>query len=304
MNDPYSIKIHVVTGDPEGFRIIDQMNWTGQGLVFPRTEWPAVRSHEGFGRPGVYVLVGYETDEDELFTVYIGEGDGIRDRLESHFRNKDFWSWAVAFVSTNNTLNKAHIQWLEFALIERARRINRCKIGNTNTPQEPVLSPADRSDTSSFFKEVLQILPLVGLRVFDELKAVIPATVSIVPAAANTDVFDTVVVPAIQDGFERVFLGENRWHAVRLGAGSISNIKHIAVYRSAPVSAITHIADVARIEPYGESGKYQLIFNGPAQEIRHVAYDQVPGNQIQGIRYTRRAKLLAAQTISDLLPWG
>jgi len=304
MAKPYSIKIHVYNGDPEGFRIIEQMNWTGQGLIFPRSDWLTVRGHNCFERPGVYLLVGYESEEDELLTVYIGEGDGVRDRIDSHYKNKDFWLWAVAFVSANNSLNKAHIQWLEFALLERAKKINRCKIGNANTPQEPVLSPADLSDTSGFFTEILQILPLVGLRVFDKPRIVVPDNAVATNSNSSDAEFDTVVVPAIQEGFERVFIGENRWYAVRIGAGSISKIKYIAVYRSAPVSAITHLAEVAGIEPYGESGKYQLLFRSPAEEIPHVVYDQVPGNQIQGIRYTRKDKLMKAQKISDLLPWG
>jgi hypothetical protein len=32
------------------------MNWTGQGVVFPREKWLDTRSREAFGNPGVYVL--------------------------------------------------------------------------------------------------------------------------------------------------------------------------------------------------------------------------------------------------------
>jgi hypothetical protein len=44
----YTIRIFVADGDPEGVRIIDQMNWTGKGIVFPRSllaagEGPRVR---------------------------------------------------------------------------------------------------------------------------------------------------------------------------------------------------------------------------------------------------------------------
>jgi hypothetical protein len=39
----YTIRIFVADGDPEGIRIIDQMNWTGKGIVFPRALWPKVR---------------------------------------------------------------------------------------------------------------------------------------------------------------------------------------------------------------------------------------------------------------------
>ena len=137
MSDPYTIKIHVLNGDPEGVRIIDRMNWTGQGIVFRREDWICLKSRESLTRPGIYILAGYDTDDDDLMTIYVGEGDGIRDRIDSHFKNKDFWSWGIAFVSTNHGLNKANVQWLEFALIDQAQRIKCCKLSNSNTPQEP-----------------------------------------------------------------------------------------------------------------------------------------------------------------------
>lgn len=36
--------------------------------------------------------------------------------------------------------------------------------------------------------------------------------------------------------------------------------------------AITHYAKVARIEPYGDGRKYQIIFSEPAQAIKNIPY--------------------------------
>lgn len=63
----YTIRIYVADGDPEGVRVIDQMNWTGTGLVFPRALWSRVKSRKEFDRAGVYILVGYgEGDDTDL----------------------------------------------------------------------------------------------------------------------------------------------------------------------------------------------------------------------------------------------
>jgi hypothetical protein len=62
------------------------------------------------------------------------------------------------------------------------------------------------------------------------------------------------VVPAQKDGFEKVFLGENSWYSVRISGGMLQKIKWIAAYQTQPVSAVTHYAPVARIEPYGVDG--------------------------------------------------
>ena len=84
-SDPFTIRIFVPDGDPEGLRIIDRMNWTGLGIVFPREKWPTTKQRPEFGRAGVYILVGYKNENDELPTIYIGEGDITRNRIEAHF---------------------------------------------------------------------------------------------------------------------------------------------------------------------------------------------------------------------------
>jgi hypothetical protein len=59
---------------------------------FPRERWQAARSRAELGRTGVYILVGYkEGDDEDLPTLYIGEGDAVRERIDSHAQNKEFW---------------------------------------------------------------------------------------------------------------------------------------------------------------------------------------------------------------------
>jgi hypothetical protein len=48
------------------------------------------------------------------------------------------------------------------------------------------------------------------------------ATVSYTP--------DTVIVPAQKEGFDKVFTGENCWHAIRISGGMLKKIKFIAAY--------------------------------------------------------------------------
>jgi hypothetical protein len=303
MPSPFSIRILVADGDPEGLRIIDKMNWTGVAMVFPRERWNAIKTREEFERAGVYILVGYVSEEDDLPTVYVGQADGLRARIDSHDQKKDFWSWAIGFVSNNYSLNRAHITWLEYALVERARRIARCHLDNGNSPTEPGLSESDRADVSTFFNEMLQILPLAGLRAFEEPTPVATPNVhSLAPSkTANHDEIDTIVVPAREEGFKRAFLGQDCWFAIRISGGMISKIKYIAAYQSNPISAITHLAPVARIEPYGEGGKYKLIFSAPAEEISPVPFGNAKSGFMQGPRYTSLAKLRAAKSVSDLI---
>jgi hypothetical protein len=112
---------------------------------------------------------------------------------------------------------------------------------------------------------------------------------------------DTVVVPAREEGFQDVFLGENRWHAVRIHGTMRPQIRHIAAYRVAPVSAITHMASVESIEPWKDTSKVVLNFSQPAHEIGPIRYS--PGGRVrplQGLRYTTRSRLERAKTLDDV----
>lgn len=80
------------------------------------------------------------------------------------------------------------------------------------------------------------------------------------PANTDYDKLDTIVVPAREDGFQDVFIGENQWYAIRISTAMLDKIKYIATYQVAPVSAITHVAIVKMIDKYQNTGKYILYF--------------------------------------------
>ncbi len=166
MAEPFTIRVFVADGDPEGVRLVDRMNWTGVGVVFPREQWQTARSRTELGRTGVYVLVGYKEGDEDLPTLYIGEGDAVRDRIDSHAQTKEFWEHGYAFTTSNNGLNKAHVRWLERELIQQAKKAGRSKLDNGTAPSEPPLSEAERADSRAFLREILQVLPIMGLRAF------------------------------------------------------------------------------------------------------------------------------------------
>ncbi len=168
---PFSLRIFVVDGDPDGLRVIDRTNWNGKALVFPRPLLPEVKQRAEFLQTGVYLLLGPRED-GEGEKLYIGEGDPVRPRLEKHYVEKEFWSRAIFFVTGDGQLNKAHVQYLESQLIQRAKAAKRLPLDNANVPSEPTLSEQDRAFVEVFLDHMLGMLPVLGVQAFEQLSAI------------------------------------------------------------------------------------------------------------------------------------
>ena len=163
---PFSIKIFLPAGDPDGLRLIERSLWTGVGVVFNRSDYKTVASRPEFLRTGVYVLIG-PSEDSSLPTIYVGEGDPVKPRLDSHHSNKDFWTWAIFFTTKDNSLNKAHVQFLESRLHKLARDAKQSRLDNLQSPTPPTLTEAEQADMEGFLLDMLPIFPLVGLSVLE-----------------------------------------------------------------------------------------------------------------------------------------
>jgi len=163
---PFSLRIFVAEGDPDGLRLVERSNWIGKAVVFPRALLPSIKKRDEFQQTGVYLLLGPRED-GEGEKLYIGEGDPVRPRLEEHYGKKDFWTRAVFFVAAPGQLNKAHVQFLESRLIQLAKAARRITLDNVKVESEPTLSEPDRADMQVFLENVLGILPVLGIHAFE-----------------------------------------------------------------------------------------------------------------------------------------
>lgn len=298
MGEGFTIHIHVPDGDPNGVRIVERMNWTGLVTVIPRSRWRDVRSRPDLLHAGVYILVGYGEDgDDEIPSVYIGEADTVRHRLDQHYRGLDFWE-RVIVLTAGTRLNKAHVKWLEATLVEKAKAAHRSTVINPGGTNRPRLSEADEADMGAFLREALLILPLVDVPLFESAAAVTPGTDSVPQMNAGPD---TIVIPARLEGFNDGFLGQRAWWAIRVRQARLPQLKYVAAYQVQPVSAVAHYAKVRHLEPYGIEGKYKVVFDGDPVPLDHpIPFGDAPKGAMQSSRYTTLAKLQAAQTLSDV----
>lgn len=124
--------------------------------------------------------------------------------------------------------------------------------------------------------------------------------VSVDTEKIDISAIDTIVIPAREDGFKEVFINKNCWYAIRLNSSMIPKIKYIAAYQVAPVSAITHIAEVKTIEQWKDSNKYILYFTEPAEKIKKVSLGASKGKAPQSPRYSSRERILSANTLDNV----
>jgi hypothetical protein len=302
MAEPFTLKIFVPSGDPEATRIVEKMNWTGRGYLVPRGDWANVRKRPDLVGAGIYVLLGHEQDElgVEVPLAYIGQTDCLRDRIDNHEAKKDFWEQALFFVSTNAGLNRAHITWLEWELMAQAVRAKRGRLENGVTHTEPSLSESEKADVRAFLNEMLRLMPVMGVHFFEPARSIAAAPSSTFAAPVMSP--EVIVVPAQKDGFDRAFLGQHAWWAIRIAAKHRNNLKWIAAYQVSPVMAVTHIAEIDHLEPFGDEGKFKVVFKAPAQALsKPIPYGTAPSGAMQGPRYCSKLIFDNAQSVADLV---
>lgn len=108
-------------------------------------------------RAGIYILYGKSR-------CYIGEATNIRERLPNSADKHDFWELAAVVTTSDKSLTKSHVRYLEARLIQIVDKTGRVDLSNKNKPStDNHLPEADLANMEAFLENVLLILPVVGL---------------------------------------------------------------------------------------------------------------------------------------------
>lgn len=171
-----SISIFLVDGTPQGPRLVQRPSWTGSFLAFARADYSQARKRPEMARTGAYVLVGPDSTEPLRRRAYIGEGDAIMTRVDKHQREKDFWTHAYVLTTKDDSLNKAHVRYIEARLLELAKAAGVASIDNGTEPDPASLSEPETAEMETYLDYVLPLFPLVGVNVFESVEEPMPAT--------------------------------------------------------------------------------------------------------------------------------
>ena len=154
-----TIKLFLPRGDAKSLRTAEISNWTGKAVAAPRTELEELLQREELDKAGVYILSGIDPLTGSP-KAYIGEAEILRERLKQH-KAKEFWISAIAFVSKDENLTKAHVRHLESRLLSEAEQVGRFALEQNQAGGSRLPEP-DRADMEVFLSHVRQLLPVLG----------------------------------------------------------------------------------------------------------------------------------------------
>ena len=163
-------------GEPGGRIKCTLANWTGVAYKIPRTELDKCKGRDDLSQSGVYFLFG-TSDQTGGNVVYIGQagvrknGEGILYRLQEHKRtpNKDYWTEAVVFTTSNNSFGPTEISYLENRFCNLATNAQRYNIKNSNDPASGHITEEKESELEEFIDYAKIVMGALGHKLFEPL---------------------------------------------------------------------------------------------------------------------------------------
>lgn len=171
-----SINLFLMDGDASGRMKCTLANWTGVAYKIPRTELDKCKERDDLKQSGVYFLFG-TSDETGKGVVYIGQagarknGEGILNRLLEHKRNpeKDYWTEAIVFTTSNNSFGPTEISYLENRFCNLAIAANRYDVKNGNDPTPGNITEEKESEMEEFIDYAKVIMGTLGHKLFEPI---------------------------------------------------------------------------------------------------------------------------------------
>ncbi len=157
-----TIKNHALSG----VKVITEQNWDGKIFLMSREVFLKHKQSNILDIVGVYVIYSDHFHKEKYGnSIYIGQGDDVRPRLENHARDKPYWNKVLIFSSPR--LNVAFTFNIEKEFIKLARFANRYKVENGDLGQAKKLGSDDAEYYENFVAKSKETLSMVNIDVFD-----------------------------------------------------------------------------------------------------------------------------------------
>ena len=143
-------------------RIIMCENQVTELFVIDRADKKFVSEYSNdLNKPALYILVNRDKRQ-----LYVGETDDSIKRLRNH-EAKDFWTEAIVFHSTTDTLSTTEVKWLEAKTYEVLKELGYYDLSeNKQVPQQPPLKRNQIYTLEPIFDEAKNYICAAGFDLF------------------------------------------------------------------------------------------------------------------------------------------
>lgn len=161
-----TVTTYLIDGDPKGTQYSFISNKICQMFVVPRSNLAYLNEQEKLHKPAFYILIG--EDEEIKPQAYIGETENFKERVKDHDNKKTFWQKALIFVSKDEDMTKADVQYLEYRAITEAKKSNSFVLNeNKQIPKAPNLPEHQRDAMDEFFEDIKFLASFIGCTIFE-----------------------------------------------------------------------------------------------------------------------------------------
>lgn len=147
-------------GTLNGVISMENSSWhKGELYSAPRDSVDDLISTDACTRYGVYLLLSEDM-------VYIGQASDLSKRIKQHIVGKSWWERVVVLTTSDDSLNRGDLDYIEAYLIALASKAGRLDCDNKNTGNKANLKKFREVEMQQYLEEALFLLELIGINVF------------------------------------------------------------------------------------------------------------------------------------------
>lgn len=169
-------------GTLNGVISMENSSWhKGELYSAPRDSVDDLISTDACARYGVYLLLSEDM-------VYIGQASDLSKRIKQHIVGKSWWERVVILTTSDDSLNRGDLDYIEAYLIALASEAGRLDCDNKNTGNKANLKKFREVEMQQYLEEALFLLELIGINVFRSVskKAAPKKGKELIPTVVNT----------------------------------------------------------------------------------------------------------------------
>lgn len=174
-----TINLLLNDGSLNGVISMEDSSWNkGELYSAPRESADDLISSDACSRYGVYLLLSENM-------VYIGQASDLAKRIKQHVIGKSWWERVVILTTSDDSLTRADLDYIESILISKAKSAGSLDCDNKNIGNKQKLSRFREVEMQQYLEEALFLLDLIGINVFK------------VPTKIQNKQIPTTLIPSI-----------------------------------------------------------------------------------------------------------